>query len=84
MARGTNTEGDVLTQTLDGRSLNEIWTEFQRSLEMWNRDRSALVQALTFPVDQPVEDVPQISGDDFEEASEFGEPKRIALSHSRT
>lgn len=77
MARGTNTEGDVITQTIDGRSLNDIWREFQASLDMWNNARSTLVQALTFPVDQPVEDVPQISGEDFEEASEFGEPKGI-------
>lgn len=77
MPRGTNTEGDVLTQTIDGRSLNDIWTEFQTSLNLWNQARSSLVQALTFPVTQPIEDVPQITGDDFEEASEFGEPKGI-------
>lgn len=76
-ARGTNTQGDVLTQTIDGRSLNEIWTEFSRTLDMWNESRSRLVEALTFPVGQPIEDVPQIAGDDFEEASEFGEPKGI-------
>lgn len=77
MARGTNTEGDVLTQTIDGRSLNDIWREFQASLTLWNEGRSTLVQALTFPVAQPIEDVPQITGDDFEEASEFGEPKGL-------
>lgn len=75
--RGTNTQGDVLTQTLDGRPLNDIWGEFQRAMGMWNEGRSALVQALTFPVTNPIEEVPQISGDDFEEASEFGEPKGI-------
>lgn len=77
MAKGTNTEGDVLTQTIDGRSLNDIWREFQASLDMWNTARSNLVQALTFPVEAAMEDVPQITGDDFEEASEFGEPKGI-------
>jgi len=75
--RGTNTQGDVLTQTIDGRPLNEMWAEFQRSLGMWNEARSALVQALTFPVSNPVEDVPIYSGDEFEEASEFGEPKGL-------
>lgn len=74
---GTNTQGDVLTQTVDGRPLNDMWTEFQRSIGLWNSARSALVQALTFPVTNPIEEVPQISGAEFEEASEFGEPKGI-------
>lgn len=77
MPRGTHTEGDVITQTLDGRSLNDIWREFQATLEAWNTDRTRLVTALTFPVTDPIEDVPQVSGEDFEEASEFGEPKGI-------
>lgn len=76
-ARGTNTEGDVLTQTIDGRDLNEMWLEFQQALQAWNTSRSRLVSALTFQVNQPIEDVPQIAMDDFEEASEFGEPKGI-------
>jgi len=75
--RGTNTEGDVLTQTIDGRDLNEIWREFQAALGAWNAGRSRLVSALTFNVTAPIEDVPQLSMDDFEEASEFGEPKGI-------
>jgi hypothetical protein len=75
--RGTNTEGDVITQTVDGRSLNDIWTEFQETMRLHNERRQRLVDLLTFSVTQPVEDVPQISGDDFEEASEFGEPKGI-------
>jgi hypothetical protein len=76
-SRGTNTEGDVLTQTIDGRDLNEVWNDFQASLSAWNIGRSALVSALTFPVGTPVEDVAQLAMEDFEEASEFGEPKGI-------
>jgi hypothetical protein len=75
--RGTNTEGDVLTQTIDGRDLNEVWREFQAALAAWNAGRSRLVSALTYSVAAPIEDVPQLSMDDFEEASEFGEPKGI-------
>jgi hypothetical protein len=75
--RGYNTEGDVLTQTIDGRPLNDIWNDFQAALAAWNSGRSALVSALTFDVQSPIEDVPQISLDDFEEASEFGEPKGV-------
>lgn len=76
-ARGVATQGDVLTQTADGRSLNEIWNEFIATLGMFNEARSAIVNLLTYPVSQPIEDVPIISGDDFEEASEFGIPKTI-------
>lgn len=75
--RGFNTEGDVLTQTVDGRDLNAVWQDFQRALQAWNASRSRLVSALTFAVTAPIEDVPQLSMDDFEEASEFGEPKGI-------
>lgn len=76
-AKGTNTLGDVLTQTADGRDLNEIWAEYQRTLQFWNDSRTALVSALTFAVTNPIEDVPQLTTDDFEEASEFGVPKGI-------
>jgi hypothetical protein len=72
--RGYNTEGDVLTQTLDGRDLNSIWTEFNQTLGAWNAGRSLLVSALSFNVSAPVEDVPQVSNVDFEEATEFGVP----------
>jgi hypothetical protein len=80
MARGINSEGDVLTQTLDGRPLNDLWTEFQRTMAMANARRTALINLLTFPVTSPTEQVPQITGDDFEEASEYGEPKGLALT----
>lgn len=74
---GTNTAGDVLTQTADGRDLNAIWSEFQATLGFHNERRQRLIDMLTFPVTNPIEEVPQITGDDFEEASEFGEPKGI-------
>lgn len=76
-AQGTNTAGDVLTQTVDGRDLNEVWREFQAALRAYNTTRNRLVSLLTFPVTAPVEDVPIIATGDFEEASEFGEPKGI-------
>lgn len=76
-ARGYNTQGDVLTQTIDGRSLVDIWAEYQASLAVHNQFRQRLIDLLTFPVQQPIEDVPMVSGDDFEVASEFGEPKGI-------
>jgi hypothetical protein len=75
--RGYNTEGDVLTQTIDGRDLNSIWDDFQQALAQWNAGRSQMVAALSFGVTNPVEDVPQASMIDFEVATEFGEPVGI-------
>lgn len=74
--RGYNTEGDVITETVDGVPLNNIWAEFQQTLAVQNARRDALVSFLTYTVDQPVETVPQFGGgEDFEIASEFGVPK---------
>lgn len=77
--RGIHHEGDIITQTVDGRDLNIIWTEFQRTIQLMNAKRTALVRFLTFPVVNPVEDVPDMSTDDFEVATEYGEPKSIRM-----
>lgn len=77
--RGYNQNADVLTQTADGSSLNRMWREFQETIRLWNRDRNFLVQLLTYTVGDPTERVMQPSEEDFEEASEFGEPKGIRL-----
>jgi hypothetical protein len=77
MARGYHAQGDIITQTADGRSLNDIWAELAATMEMWNAPRTTLQNFLTFPVTQPIEEVPQITGEDFEKASEFGVPKSI-------
>lgn len=78
--RGYNQAADVLTETVDGRNLNALWREFQASLRLFNTERDALLNYLTFDVSEPVETVfqPQAT-EDFEEASEFGEPKGIRL-----
>ena len=74
-AQGFNTEGDVITQTVDGTSLNGIWQTFQQTLAIKNADRNRLINFLTYGVTNPVETVPQFgSGADFERASEFGVP----------
>jgi hypothetical protein len=77
-ARGVNTEGDIVTQTVDGVDLNGIWAEFQATLQIKNRERQALIDFLTYSVTNPVETVAQFgTGDDFEVASEFGVPKSM-------
>jgi hypothetical protein len=76
-AKGAHTLGDVLTQTIDGRDLNAIWAEFQAVLALHNAKYQTLIDLLSFRVTQPIEDVAQVTSEDFEEASEFGVPKGI-------
>lgn len=76
-ARGYNASADVLTQSADGRDLNEIWNEFQATVAIQNEERQRLIDLLTFPVNSPIEDVVQFGGGDFEKASEYGRPQGI-------
>lgn len=80
--RGYNQQADLITQTLDGADLNQMWREFQRTIQIWNRDRNVLVNLFTFGVTNPVERIRYPSEEDFEEASEFGEPKAIRVGPS--
>lgn len=77
-AKGYNQAGDVVTQTADGRDLNQVWNDYQTALASYNRQRDVLMQALVFPVTEVIEDVFQ-AGDvvDFEAASEFGVPRGV-------
>lgn len=78
--RGFNQADDVLVELVDGTNLNALWREYQQTLQMFNRERDALLSYLTFDVTNPTETVMQpATGEDFEEASEFGEPKGIRL-----
>lgn len=78
--RGYNQAEDVLVELVDGTNLNALWREYQQTLALFNRERDALLNSLTFDVTNPTETVMQPStGEDFEEASEFGEPKGIRL-----
>jgi hypothetical protein len=75
-AKGFATTGDLITQTADGRDLNDLWNEFQSVNEEYNRQRQTLVDFLTYSVNSPIEEIPVLgSQGDFEEASEFGVPK---------
>lgn len=77
--KGYNQLADVIVQSADGADLNRMWREFQRSLEIFNRERDPLLQLLTFDVSNPAERVMQPSTEDFERASEFGVPKGIRM-----
>lgn len=82
-AQGFNTEGDVITQTVDGVDLNGIWTEFQNTVRLRNSQRQSLIDFLTYSVSEPVETIPQFgAGNDFEVATEFGVPKGVRTEAS--
>jgi hypothetical protein len=78
-AQGYNEVADVITQTADGADLNAMWREFQASTALLNRQRDPYVDLLTFPVGAPTERVLVPVSEDFEEATEFGEPRGIRL-----
>ena len=77
MAQGYNAEGGIITRTSDGRDLSDLWAELSQVVAVYNERRQKLIDLMTFSVTQNIEDVPQLGSDDFEEASEFGEPKGI-------
>lgn len=72
---GYLTEGDIVRTTIDGVDLNELWQDFQDSVNVINEHFGQLVSLLTFPVNNPVETVPQVGSTEFELASEFGIPR---------
>lgn len=78
MARGFLTSGDVLSKTIDGYSLDALYAEFQKTIEIVNRDKSALTNAFTFQTTLHSDSVVQTDASDvFEVASEFGAPVSI-------
>jgi len=77
--RGVNERADVVIQTADGADINSMWREFLRVIALHNRERDPLVNLLTYNVNQIVEQVRYPVDEDFEEATEFGEPKGIRL-----
>lgn len=72
---GYNERADVLVQAADGSDLNEIWSEIQQTLAVWNRQRESLVSKLTYTVTETIEHVGVPGSTDFEEASEYGQPR---------
>jgi hypothetical protein len=78
MPQGFHASGDILTKTRDGQDLNAIWDGYQSLLAKWNAERQPLVDLLSFPVTNTVEEDVMLPGtEDFEEASEFGVPKAV-------
>ncbi len=77
---GFNQASDLVTQTVDGFDLNDLWAEYTTSVSIQNEARQRVVDFLTFGVTNPQERVPQISSGQFERASEYGEPRGLRPS----
>jgi hypothetical protein len=77
--KGFSERADIIVQSTDGASLQDMWREFQASINMLNKGRDPLINLLTFRVSKETERVLQPSQEDFEEASEYGEPKGIRI-----
>jgi hypothetical protein len=78
--RGYNQASDIITETIDGIQVNDLWDEFIATLNTWNEDRDVLMALLSYNVTQLTERVfVPTSEEDFEEATEYGEPKGIRL-----
>lgn len=74
---GTLERSDVLVQAADGSDINEIWTDIQQLLSLWNSQRDRLIDYLTFPVTETISYVGVPVEVDFEIASEYGKPVGI-------
>ena len=76
-AGGYHTQGDVLvSHTSDGVPLDTLWDTLRDLLSIWRERQDALLSLLAFDTTDVAEAVPQsLSHFQFEEASEFGEPK---------
>lgn len=77
--RGYNETEGVIRQSLDGADLAGMWREFQQTLALWNRQRQPLLNLLSRNVASNTERVFYPTTEDFEEATEFGEPKGVRL-----
>lgn len=77
--RGFNELEGVIRQSLDGADLAAMWREFQATLRLWNKQRQPLINLFTRNVAANTERVFFPTSEDFEEATEFGEPKGIRL-----
>lgn len=74
--RGFNVAADILTNTIDGVDLNQLWSDYAAALSLWNSQRDPFMSILSFDTTDAAQALPLDGGTvDFELASEFGTPK---------
>jgi len=72
-----DTRDVLVTNSTDGVDYNDMWAEFQATVQLQNSERQAIIDFLTFDVTANIETVAQLSSAKFERASEYGEPRGI-------
>jgi hypothetical protein len=74
-SRGYNAAGDIVTETADGVSFNDLWAAYRDMLAEFNRRRDPLLNFLSWRTTRSREDLVGAGSQvDFEEATEYGEP----------
>ena len=63
--------------TIDGQPFDEIWTDLNARLALFNQQANRMVALLSFPVDRAQDRVAVPWTPEFEEATEFGRPGKI-------
>lgn len=77
-SKGINAAGDIVTETTDGVSLNDLWNTYQAMLAEFNAKRDVLLNFLTWRTTKAGEStVGAGTQADFEEATEYGVPVGI-------
>lgn len=77
---GYASSGDLVTHTADGVDLNDVWDDAAEALAMYNEQQQTLLDLFVFPVEQPIEVVPQIGEISLQELTEYGIPEAAQLS----
>lgn len=67
--------------TLDGQSHSDIWTELLERNAAFNRTMGALMSLLVYNVDRAQDRVAIPSNNGFEEATEFGQPRKRRVQY---
>lgn len=70
------TVGGAGSTTIDGQPLNEIWTELQTRLALFNQQANRMVGLLTYPTPRAQEKTSVPWTPNFEDATEFGRPRK--------
>lgn len=63
--------------TADGQPVDEIWSELQSRIALFNQQANFVVSLLSFPVTRAQESVGIYQTPRFEEATEFGRPGKV-------
>lgn len=77
MLGGFVSYGDVL-KTADGVPVDKVWEEAQAAVDLYNREKTSIVQLLSYQTTVPGDYVRQsLQAQTFEDESEFGVPRAI-------